>query len=92
MQKGNIKTLLPCWCLKGVCEFLCNSHAGNESFLLIHTKVCESWEVLFELRRFLLKTVILPCKNYRASPARFPIACLQSKLLFEQGESPGPQI
>lgn len=87
----NIKLLLPCWCLKGVCEFLCNSCAGNESFLHIDTKVCVSWEVLFELRRFLLKAVILPCNHYRASPARFPIACLQNELLLEQGQSPGPQ-
>lgn len=32
--------LLPCWCLKGVCGFLCNSRAVNESFLHIHRNVC----------------------------------------------------
>lgn len=84
-----------CCCPAGasrVCVSFCVTLVLVMSFLHIDTKVCVSWEVLFELRRFLLKAVILPCNHYRASPARFPIACLQNELLLEQGQSPGPQI
>lgn len=48
--------LLPCWCLKGVCAFMCNSHVVNEYFMHIHTNMCmcAGKFCLFKLKKVLI--------------------------------------